>query len=84
MILVVGATGLVGGGICRRLAGGGTDVRALVRPTSDPGKVGRLRSVGVEVALGDLRDARSPCSSFGTWTAGSTRYGRRRSWIWRR
>jgi uncharacterized protein YbjT (DUF2867 family) len=56
MILVVGATGLVGGDVCRRLAGQGVAVRGLVRPTSDPAKVQGLRDAGVEIAVGDLRD----------------------------
>jgi uncharacterized protein YbjT (DUF2867 family) len=36
MNLVVGATGLLGSEICRRLAAAGKPVRALVRATSDP------------------------------------------------
>ena len=44
MHLVVGATGMVGGEVCRLLAAAGKPVRALVRPTSNPEKVhdGRL------------------------------------------
>jgi uncharacterized protein YbjT (DUF2867 family) len=56
MVLVVGATGLLGGEVCRRLATSGTSVRALVRPTSDPAKVMALRDLGVQVVQGDLRD----------------------------
>lgn len=59
MILVVGASGLVGSEVCRRLASEGKPVRALVRPTADPGKVDALRAQGVEVAFGDLRDPAS-------------------------
>ncbi|PYP16557.1 MAG: hypothetical protein DMD52_07275 [Gemmatimonadetes bacterium] len=44
MILVVGATGLLGGEICRRLRERGQPVRALARHTSDPSKVQRLRA----------------------------------------
>jgi uncharacterized protein YbjT (DUF2867 family) len=60
MILVVGATGLVGSDVCRRLAARGRPVRALVRATSDPAKVDALRALGVEVAHGDLHDPASP------------------------
>ena len=59
MILVGGATGLVGGQVCARLAAGGVGVRALVRVTSSPEKVAGLRAQGVEVVEGDLRDAAS-------------------------
>jgi uncharacterized protein YbjT (DUF2867 family) len=54
MILVVGATGLLGSEICRRLRERGRDVRALVRATST--RAPALRSLGVEVVIGDLRD----------------------------
>ena len=56
MILVVGATGYVGQEICRRLVRRGERVRALVRATSAPDKVEALRSCGVEICLGDLKD----------------------------
>jgi uncharacterized protein YbjT (DUF2867 family) len=56
MILVVGATGLVGRDICQRLAARGDPVRALVRATSDPAIVRTLENAGVETVLGDLRD----------------------------
>jgi uncharacterized protein YbjT (DUF2867 family) len=59
MILVAGATGALGGEICRRLRGRGQPVRALVRTTSDPGKVGALRAAGCQVAVGDLKHRRS-------------------------
>ena len=59
MILVVGATGMVGSDICRRLAARGRPVRALVRTTSDPAKVQALHELGVETAVGDLRDRAS-------------------------
>jgi len=54
MILVVGATGLLGTEICRRLHERGRDVRALVRATS-PGAPA-LRALGAEIAIGDLRN----------------------------
>jgi NADH dehydrogenase len=59
MNLVVGATGLLGGEIARRLAAAGKRVRALVRPTSDPRKLDALRNEGVELIEGDLKDRAS-------------------------
>ena len=59
MNLIAGATGMLGGEICRLLAEQGEDVRALVRNTSDPEKVARLRSLGAEVVRGDLKDQAS-------------------------
>ncbi len=59
MILVVGSTGYLGSEICRRLVEAGKPVRGLVRPSSDPQKVARLKAMGVETAQGDLR---IPCS----------------------
>jgi NADH dehydrogenase len=59
MNLVVGATGMVGMEICRLLSAAGKPVRALVRATSDPAKVEKLKTLGAAVMLGDLRDAAS-------------------------
>jgi len=59
MILIVGATGLVGGEVCSRLAERGEAVRAFVRATSSPEKTGRLNAQGVELFLGDLKDPSS-------------------------
>ena len=59
MNLVVGATGLVGGEICRLLAEAGKPVRALVRASSDPAKVQRLEALGATIVRGDLRDRAS-------------------------
>lgn len=56
MVLVVGATGLVGSEVCLRLLGRGEPVRALVRPTSSTDKLEVLRSAGVQLAVGDLKD----------------------------
>lgn len=64
MLLVIGATGLLGGEICRRLVAAGKPVRALTRPTSDPQRVAALRSLGVNIVHGDLKDPASlgaPC-----------------------
>ncbi|MGI8803714.1 MAG: NAD(P)H-binding protein [Solirubrobacteraceae bacterium] len=52
MLLLTGATGLVGRAVLRRLTASGTPVRCLVR---DPHKLGRER-VRVQIALGDLAD----------------------------
>ncbi len=56
MILVTGATGFLGHNLIPLLVGRGHRVRALVRPTSDHGF---LRECGVELAFGDVRDART-------------------------
>lgn len=56
MILVVGSTGFLGSEICRRLAAAGKPVRGLVRSTSSPDKVDRLKAMGVQTVLGELRD----------------------------
>ncbi len=56
MILVVGATGSVGGRIARGLLGRGHQVRVLVRPGS---AYGPLLEAGAEAAQGDLRDPAS-------------------------
>jgi uncharacterized protein YbjT (DUF2867 family) len=59
MILVVGATGLVGSEVCRRLAKRGKKVRALVRVTSDEKKIEALCSAGIELCIGDLKQPES-------------------------
>lgn len=56
MNLVVGATGELGGEICRLLAAKGAPLRALVRPSSDPRKVARLENLGAEMVTGDLKE----------------------------
>ena len=55
MLLLTGATGLVGRAVLRRLTAAGTPVRCLVR---DPRRLGRER-VRVQIALGDLADPQS-------------------------
>jgi uncharacterized protein YbjT (DUF2867 family) len=52
MLLLTGATGLVGSALLPRLLGDGTPVRCLVR---DPRRLGAQR-VRVQIALGDLTD----------------------------
>ena len=59
MILVAGATGNLGGEICRRLVERGKSVRALVRATSDPTKVEALQQLGCKIAVGDLKHRQS-------------------------
>ena len=59
MTLVVGATGMLGGEICRLLSERKAAVRALVRTTSSPEKVAWLKDLGVEIAYGDLKDRSS-------------------------
>ncbi len=56
MVLVVGATGLVGMEVCRRLRADGEQVRALVRGTSASAKIEALGSFGAELWPGDLKD----------------------------
>ena len=59
MILVAGATGLVRTAVCQELAQRKEKVRALVRVTSAKEKSEALRSRGVELCLGDLKDPAS-------------------------
>ena len=59
MILVAGATGVLGSEIVRRLLARGQATRALVRSTSAPEKVSALEQAGAEVVRGDLKDRRS-------------------------
>lgn len=59
MILVAGATGLLGREICRRLSEQGEPVRGLVRASSDAAVLAELESLGVDLVWGDLRDRRS-------------------------
>ena len=54
--LVTGATGMLGSHVAEKLIARGERVRALVRPGS---RVEFLRSLGVELAEGDLTDAES-------------------------
>jgi uncharacterized protein YbjT (DUF2867 family) len=59
MNLIVGATGMLGGEICRLLAEQGKAVTGLVRATSNPEKVARLRGLSAEVVSGDLKERAS-------------------------
>jgi uncharacterized protein YbjT (DUF2867 family) len=59
MTLIVGATGLLGMEICRRLAAAGRPFRALVRATAEAGKRAELERLKAGLVLGDLKDAAS-------------------------
>ncbi len=56
MILVAGATGVLGSEIVSRLIARGEKVRALVRVTSAPEKVERLVNAGAEIVRADLKE----------------------------
>jgi dihydroflavonol-4-reductase len=55
-VLVTGATGLVGGNVCRLLISDGITVRGLVRSAGDASP---LEALGVELRQGDIVDAAS-------------------------
>ena len=56
MNLVVGASGMLGTEICRKLVEEGKQVRALLRDSTDPAKRDKLKSLGANLAYGDLKD----------------------------
>ena len=78
-VLVVGATGSLGGKVVDELLKRGKNVRALVRPTSD---ASRLESRGVEIARGDMLNVDSLVAAMNgadaviTTAAGYTRGGK--------
>lgn len=75
MILVVGATGNVGGGVCEALRAKDKPVRAMVRETSDQEGVQRLEQLGAELVRGELRDPGSlalACRGVATVVSGAT------------
>jgi uncharacterized protein YbjT (DUF2867 family) len=55
-VLLIGGTGLLGSAVAEELAARGEPVRALVRSGK---RVARLRALGVELEVGDLRDRRA-------------------------
>lgn len=59
MVLVVGATGLLGSAICEKFLRRGERVSALVRGSSSREKLAALEAQGVELHLGDLKDSDS-------------------------
>lgn len=54
IILVAGATGSLGGKICRELQQRGAPVRAVIRPGSDPEKVELIKQAGIETVVADF------------------------------
>ena len=75
MILVSGATGMLGSEICRLLADQGRLVRGLVRTTSNPAQVAELERRGLEVVRGDLKDTASldtACAQISTVISSAT------------
>ena len=54
MILIFGATGMLGFEICRLLTMDNKPIRAMVRKTADPTKITNLKKLGVEIIRGDL------------------------------
>lgn len=78
-VLVVGATGSLGGKVVDELLKRGKSVRALVRSTSD---ASRLENKGVEIARGDMLDVDSLVAAMNgvdaviTTAAGYTRGGK--------
>ena len=52
----MGATGLVGGQVCVKLIDAGKPVRALMRSTSDRGRVEVLKNRKIGLAQGDLKE----------------------------
>lgn len=56
MILVAGATGVLGSEIVRRALAAHEAVRAMVRSTSNPETVERIRKTGAEIVVADVKD----------------------------
>jgi uncharacterized protein YbjT (DUF2867 family) len=63
-VVVVGATGHVGGEVCRRLRARDEVVRAVVRPTSDLAARAQLESLGVCLYEGDIEHPETLVSCF--------------------
>jgi len=69
MILVVGATGVVGNAVVQRLRQNGKSVRALVRDGPNRDKREALAQAGASLAVGDLKDSatvRAACEGIDT------------------
>ena len=76
MILVVGGSGDLGSRVVRRLHDADREVRCLVRPGTD---AEWMRTVGIELARGDLTDHSSlpaACEGVETVVASATAIGR--------
>jgi uncharacterized protein YbjT (DUF2867 family) len=56
LVLVAGATGLVGSEVCRRLVASGRQCQALVREIGDAGKAKALQECGATLVTGDLKN----------------------------
>lgn len=79
MILVVGATGLLGMAICQQLRQKGLAVRAFVRAGSP--REPALRALGIDIATGDLTDSATidaACTGVTTVVSTATGMGSRR------
>jgi uncharacterized protein YbjT (DUF2867 family) len=75
MILVVGATGNIGGAVCEALRAVAKPVRAMVREGSDRERVMWLEGLGAEIVRGELRAPGSlarACESVDTVVSGAT------------
>src|SRR6476469_768293 len=59
MILVAGATGVLGSEIARRLLTRGAEVRAMVRSTSNADAVAALKKAGAAIVVADLKEPAS-------------------------
>jgi uncharacterized protein YbjT (DUF2867 family) len=59
MILVAGATGVLGSEIARNLLARGEKVRVMTRRSSKPETVDSLRRAGAEIVVADLKDPAS-------------------------
>ncbi len=59
MILIAGATGVLGSEIVRRALAAENRVRAMVRSTSNVEAVERLRKAGAEIVVADIKDPAS-------------------------
>lgn len=64
IVLVVGATGVLGMEVCRQLAAAGKKVKGLVRTSSQKEKVNSLHKLGVETVTGDMQDPQSLYQAF--------------------
>ncbi|QUS55057.1 SDR family oxidoreductase [Pseudovibrio brasiliensis] len=59
MILVVGATGVLGSKTCKELLEKGQQVRAMVRASTNQDSIDALKKLGAEIAVADLKDPAS-------------------------
>jgi uncharacterized protein YbjT (DUF2867 family) len=79
MILVVGATGLLGFEVCRQLRDARHEVRALVRTPTSP-RVAQLAALGVHLVKGDLKapsSLRAACAGAAVVVSTATATSRR-------